>query len=102
MKKLKGKITISRPSYSTGEEYVEINVEDNNSHCNFLKIKFTYEEFTKALMGQAMIPILMEASHLDKVGLIRETKPLVFQCQNMWVLKIMQNKMQKNLLIMVG
>lgn len=77
MKDLPGKITISR--VNDGEEgYIEINIEDDGSHKRFLTVKLNYENFTKALMNQAYIPVIFDAEALHVVGKIKESKALVF------------------------
>jgi hypothetical protein len=78
MSYIKGTLTISRPTYGSGEEYVEIEIVDESSRVQFLRIKIDYADFTRALTGQSFIPVIFEGRHLDKVGLKKETKPLVF------------------------
>jgi|WetSurMetagenome_2_1015567.scaffolds.fasta_scaffold589458_1 hypothetical protein len=78
MKELKGRISITRPTYGNGDKFIDITLEDRNSLITFLNAKITYEDFTKALTGQGDLPVIMEVNGLDKVGLVRETKGLVF------------------------
>jgi len=77
-KLLKGKITIGRPSYSNGKEVITIELIDDNSHTHFVEMEVSYENFTKALMGQAHIPCDFQVRNLEVVGMIKEQKPLIF------------------------
>jgi len=81
-KLLKGKITIGRPSYSNGKEVITIELIDENSHTHFVEMEISYENFTKALMGQAHVDCEFKTRGLDVVGLIKEQKPLIFPVYN--------------------
>lgn len=77
MKNLSGKMTISRPSYGSGEEWIEISLTDNLSRTEFVIARVSYEDFTKAITGQGDLPVEFDAN-LKNVGLKIETKELVF------------------------
>ena len=78
MKKLNGKITISRPSYADDQEFIELNISDDSSQNKFLRVKIKPDDFARALTGQGHIPVLMEAQNLEHVGKIKEVKVLKF------------------------
>lgn len=78
MKNLKGEIQISRPSYGDGSEFIEIQITDESSRTRFVKLKMSYSDFTRAITGQSCIPITFDTSGLDVVGMVKETKDLVF------------------------
>lgn len=77
-KLLEGNLTISRPTYGSGEEFITIEITDELSRTRFLSIRVSYSDFTKCITGQSFIPVEFEARNLDQVGLKREDKPLVF------------------------
>ena len=78
-KKLKGAISIGRPSYGDGKELITIQVRDDLSRTRFADIEIGLADFVKALTGLAEVPIVMQVRGLDNVGKIKETKSLVFQ-----------------------
>jgi len=73
-----GKIKISRPNYGCGKEVICITVKDAEARVEFLEIEISYEDFTKALTGQANIPIQFEVRGLEFVGKKMESKKLEF------------------------
>ncbi len=77
MKKLKGSLSISRIN-DGGKGYIEISFEDKNSRVEFVEVKVSFENFTKALTGQGMIPMEFKTRGLNEVGKIKESKELVF------------------------
>ena len=77
MKKLKGTLSINRIN-DGGDGYIEISFKDTNSHIEFVKAKISFENFTKAITGQGMIPMEFEVRNLAEVGKIKESKELVF------------------------
>lgn len=77
-KKLKGAITIGRPSYGDGRELMVIQFRDELSRVRFLDIEMSLPDFMKALTGQAEMPIEMQVRGLEDVGKVKETKPLKF------------------------
>lgn len=75
MKKLlKGQITISM--CSNGK--ISITIVDESSRVEFFDGEITPEEFGLAVTGLGARPIEFEARGMDKVGLKKESKPLVF------------------------
>ena len=79
---MKGSITISHPTYGSGEEYVEISVKDNLSRNRFVHVKLTYSDFTKVLMGMSETSCSFEVKGLSKVGLKKESKELLVPIPN--------------------
>lgn len=65
---LKGKISITRPSYGDHRQKIAIGVTDSGSHIQFLELQIDLDDFTKAVTGQGMIPIEFEVRGLENVG----------------------------------
>lgn len=78
-KKLKGAITIGRPSYGDGRELMVIQFRDELSRVRFLDIEMSLPDLMKALTGQAEMPIEMQVRGLENVGKVKETKRLDFE-----------------------
>jgi len=78
MKKLEGNISISKP-ICYGVSRMNIEIQDENSDIKFLELSLSLEDFTRAITGQACIPIEFEIRGLDNVGKIKEQKELVFE-----------------------
>ena len=67
---MKGKISIGKVTCygSSEEDYISIGVEDELSSISFLAVKMGLENFTKALMGLANVPVDFELRGIDRVG----------------------------------
>lgn len=78
LKKLKGNISISRVTSTCEDDFVSIQIQDNNSRGQFLRIKMTFADFAKALLNQGHVPLEFEVSGLQNVGKIKLSKPLAF------------------------
>ena len=67
---MKGKISIGKVTCCGSPEgdYISIEVEDELSSINFLKVKMDLESFAKALMGLGNVPVEFELRGLDRVG----------------------------------
>lgn len=65
---MKGKISISRPSYGDGKEKININIRDDESGIRFLEIEIGYPEFTQAITGLSSIECDFEVRGLDRIG----------------------------------
>ena len=76
---LKGKITISRPTYGDGKKSIEISVKDESSRNTFLTVHIGLEEFAEALTGLSYVDCDLEVRALRVVGKTKETKPLKFK-----------------------
>lgn len=74
-KKLKGKITISRPQGRTGS-CAAISITDELSGIRFVEMEFNLSDFAEALLGVAYVEGEMEVRGLDKVGMKREHKTM--------------------------
>lgn len=81
MKKLKGKLSISRIK-DMGDGFMKISLKDEGSRIEFVKAKVSFANFCKAITGQGEIPIEFEVRGLDVVGKIREQKELIFEIPN--------------------
>ena len=77
-KMIKGKITVSRPSYGDGREKIEITIEDRNAVISFLEIHMNLDDFAKCITGE-YVDCEFEARGLDNVGKVRETKTIKFK-----------------------
>lgn len=77
--KLKGRLTISKPHYSSGEDSVEITLVDELSGIEAFMIKATLEDFAKALFSSGHKPCEYEYVPNAPLGMLREYKTeLVF------------------------
>ena len=74
--KLKGRISITRPSYSNGKEVICIELDDDRSHCRVIEVELGYADFTRALMGQGYIPCEFEVypGGIKNLGKVSEVK----------------------------
>ena len=77
--KNKGKLTISRPSYSDGSQKIAISVEDKDAVIGFLSLEISYEDFAAAITGMGMMPCEFEVRGLESVGKKREDIKLEFK-----------------------
>lgn len=77
MKKLKGKITISRTHSSDGD-FIHIMIADELSGTQFFDGKMEMADFASAITGHGYIPIEFTPRGLEYVGSRCETKELVF------------------------
>lgn len=71
---MKGKITISRPTFSDEKEAICISLTDSSSGVEFVELEMTLSDFTKAITGQGFIPIDFDVRGLEFVGLTKETE----------------------------
>lgn len=72
---IKGKLTISRPQCSSGEKYINIEVEDDDARIVFLTLKISLEKFSEAITGLASSGCEFEVGGLENVGKLRSTTP---------------------------
>jgi hypothetical protein len=73
MKKLKGKITISRPRGS-GDQMATIEIIDQLSGCVAVGVEMPLQEFADALMGAGHVECDIEFNDSGVVGKKREVK----------------------------
>ena len=71
---MKGKITISRPSYGCGKEKININILDCLSRQRFLTVEIDYGVFAQALTGLSELSCDINVRNLSRVGMKKETK----------------------------
>jgi len=67
---MKGKLSIGKVTCcgSPEEDYINIELEDGLSSIQFVKVKVSLMDFTKALFGLGHVPVEFELSGLDRVG----------------------------------
>ena len=70
--KIQTDISISRPSDSTGEKYIEVRLKDDASHITFATVKVGLADFMEALTGLAHMECETEVRGLEYVGKVRE------------------------------
>jgi hypothetical protein len=77
---LKANLTISRPSSSTAsdEPFIRMVVRDNGSRTQFLELDVPLATFALALTGLSEVECSMKVNHLDRVGLIKESKSITY------------------------
>ena len=83
-KPLKGKITISRPTFGDGRELIQIEIEDVDARQKFLLGYMDPHDFAMCLTGLSSTPIELTPRNLDKVGLKRETDNFVVPEPDYW------------------
>lgn len=73
---VKGKLSISRPSYGDGREEIVIKILDDAAGDDILHIHIPLDNFAKALTGQGRLDCMVDTSYeqLRHVGTILETK----------------------------
>ncbi|CAK7037105.1 hypothetical protein [Providencia rettgeri] len=65
---MKGKLTISRPSYGDNREKINIVVRDQASRLKFLSIEIDYADFTKCITGLSEVSCDLIVNELENVG----------------------------------
>jgi len=78
-KKLKGKITISRPCYGDGTKLILISVHDELSGISFLEVEIGYSNFAEALTGIGYVDCELVTRNLGNVGKRVERKKIEFE-----------------------
>jgi hypothetical protein len=66
---LKGKITISRPTYGGGKKAILIEVTDSLSRQRFVSVEMGYSDFAEAITGMGEVPVSFELRNPERVGL---------------------------------
>jgi hypothetical protein len=79
MEPVLGKITISRTHSTIKGDYITLSVVDENAVIEPIDIKMTIEDFGRAITGEGRLPCSFVLRGVDKVGKVREAKPLEFQ-----------------------
>ena len=74
MKKLKGKITISKIRCFDENNFISIKIHDVKSSCEAIEAKLTLENFAQAITGHGYIDCDLEFNDSGVIGKIRETK----------------------------
>ncbi|MBQ0339640.1 hypothetical protein J9236_00095 [Providencia rettgeri] len=71
---MKGKLTISRPSYGDDREKINIVVKCDVSKLRFLSLEIDYADFAKCITGLSEVDCELEVSGLENVGKKRITE----------------------------
>jgi hypothetical protein len=77
--KIKGSLTISRPTCGNGREYISIQVKDVNARVRFLEVEINYAEFTACLTGLSETKCDLVVRGLHNVGKTKETDRIMFE-----------------------
>lgn len=81
MSLIKGQLTISRPTSSSGAEWIEIEFNDEDAGIRFAKFRVSLTNFAKALTGLGYVPGEIELRGLDRVGMKSENKTEHIPCE---------------------
>lgn len=73
---MKGNISIGRDSRNS----INIEIQDEASRINFLKVKMTPEQFAMVLTGLSMVNVDFEVKGLSKVGLTKVIESRKVSC----------------------
>ncbi len=85
MKKLKGKITISRPTSTHRDPYVSITVIDAESGTEAVEVQMDLASFAEALTGMGRTECEFSWNDSGRIGKIREIKQVpVFVPDGPW------------------
>jgi hypothetical protein len=71
---LQGKLTIGKSTQSHGDPFIHIEVTDEKSRINFLRLEISLEEFAQALFSLACRPCTFTLIGTDHVGWTVENK----------------------------
>lgn len=74
MKKLQGKLTISRPSYRDKQKAIRITVHDDTSSCRAVEVELSLEDFAECLTGLGRVDCSYEYNDSGVIGKYLETK----------------------------
>jgi hypothetical protein len=77
--KIKGSLTISRPTCGDGRKYVSIQVKDVGSRVTFLEVEIGYADFTACLMGLSETECALLPRGLYNVGKTKQTDSIHFK-----------------------
>ena len=67
-KQYPGRIGIVRPRGDTGEDFIQIRIEDEGSGCMVIDIQMTVEHFGYAITGVGNIPCRFQLLGVEQVG----------------------------------
>ncbi|HCM63746.1 MAG TPA: hypothetical protein DIT05_14570 [Morganella sp. (in: Bacteria)] len=79
---MKGKITISRPSYGDGRDVINIQVRDDVSRIKFLDVEINCADFARALTGLSETNCELTVRGLKSVGKVKIVEARTALCQN--------------------
>lgn len=85
MKKLEGKITISRISSNIAGDYMQIKIEDKLSGCRVISVEVNTVEFMNALTNFAYRPCKLQLYENYPIGKTREVKKEVIVLDEGWI-----------------
>lgn len=78
-KALKGAITISKPTYGSGEKWIVITLNDERAGIQFLEVRVDYANFAEALTGLSLVGCEFDVRGLQNVGKKAERDTLRFE-----------------------
>ena len=77
---MKANVSISKPTGGDGIPSIAIDIGDTASHLTIVRVEIGLKEFAEALTGLAFcdaeITHIVNASYIDKLGKIKETKSI--------------------------
>ena len=76
---MKGKLTISRPSYGDGRRKISINVKDVDAGIRFLELEIDLDSFAEAITGLSEIECDLKVMALHNVGKKIERNKIEFK-----------------------
>lgn len=74
MSLIKGQLTISRVSSSSGDGYIEIRFRDVDACAEFARFRVSFADFAQAVTGLGYAPGEIQVQGLEVVGLKSENK----------------------------
>lgn len=92
------RLTISKPSYGNGDEYIELRVRDDTSGTNVLALKLTLDNFTRTITGlgevKAEVDRFISPEHFEQLGKEKEVNqvPVIIEGKSVYdVRKMIQD-----------
>lgn len=76
---MKGRLTISRPSYGDGRKKISIQVKDENAGIRFLEMEVDLDKFTNALTGLCEQECDVKVTGLQNIGKKIERSKIEFE-----------------------
>ena len=92
--KLNGKLSISRPSYSSGKEAITIKVMDEDAHLRILELEVPLENMMKALTGLSGVACeinMIENERFNLLGKELEIKTIFIDCTDYKIETVKEN-----------
>jgi len=76
---MKGKLSITRPSYGDDKKKILITIKDTSSRIRFCDIEIDYDKFTKCITGLSEVECDFVTRSLNDVGKTKEQLEMVFK-----------------------